>query len=96
MALNFRIMTHRNSDNLHLKLIGNFDSTSAYELLEVIEKDCPGNNRVVIHTSCLERIHSTGLEVFRHNISELNNQLIRLIFTGDHAAQLAPEGSKFY
>ena len=33
MAANFRILVHRNSDNLHLRPIGDFDGASAFELV---------------------------------------------------------------
>jgi hypothetical protein len=38
MASNFRIFCHQNSDNLHLKLMGDFDGTSPYESLETLRK----------------------------------------------------------
>jgi hypothetical protein len=39
MASNFRIFAHRNSDSLHLKPAGDFDGTSAFELLDNGEKE---------------------------------------------------------
>ncbi len=33
MAANFRIAIHRNDDNLHLQVIGDFDGSSAWELI---------------------------------------------------------------
>jgi len=38
MAARFRISIHRNSENLHLKLMGDFDGTSAHELLNVLKR----------------------------------------------------------
>jgi len=38
MANNFRISVHRSSENLHLKLMGNFDGISAHELLNVLKR----------------------------------------------------------
>jgi hypothetical protein len=93
MAPNFRISIHRNSDNLHLKLIGDFDGTSAYELLNVLKKNCNGVCRVIIHTSCLKNIYPFGREVFRRNLSELNNHRTRMMFTGENANHIAPETS---
>jgi hypothetical protein len=37
MASNFRIYCHQNRDNLHLKLIGDFDGSSAYELINLLK-----------------------------------------------------------
>jgi len=36
MATGFKVCVHRNGENLHLKLKGNFDGTSAHELLTVM------------------------------------------------------------
>jgi len=38
MALNFKIICHKNSENLHLKLMGDFDGSSAYELINTLKK----------------------------------------------------------
>ena len=45
MASNFTISVHRNSDQLDLRLMGDFDGTSACELLNALEKngDSVGN-----------------------------------------------------
>nr|CBX29619.1 unknown protein [uncultured Desulfobacterium sp.] len=36
MASNFKIEVFRNSENVHLKLFGDFDGNSAYELVNTI------------------------------------------------------------
>ena len=43
MASNFKISVHRNSDSLDLKLMGDFDGTSACELLNVMMEKCGWN-----------------------------------------------------
>ena len=37
MALNFKILCHQGSDGLQLKLMGDFDGSSAYELINTLE-----------------------------------------------------------
>ena len=37
MASNFRIIHHRNSDRLHLKLTGDMDGNSAYEIINLLD-----------------------------------------------------------
>ncbi len=91
MATNFRILTHRNSENLHLKLMGDFDGNAAHELLKAIKKNAHHTSRVFIHTSCLREIHPFGLTVFHENLSFLKGLPLTLVFTGDHAARLKPE-----
>jgi len=71
MASNFRIFVHRNSDSLHLKLAGDFDGTSAFELLDMVKKKGAGLRKVFIHTSSLKTIYPFGLQVFEKSLSEL-------------------------
>ena len=95
MASNFRISAHRNSDNLHLKLTGDFDGSSALQLLNVLKENSNGtSSRLIIHTSCLKNIHPFGLNVFQNNLEVKSGKSVPLVFTGEHANLLAPEGSK--
>lgn len=91
MAARFRISIHRNSENLHLKLMGDFDGTSAYELLNVLKRYSTRTARIFIHTSGLRNIHPFGLNVFHNNLGALKERSLTLVFTGEHASQLAPE-----
>jgi hypothetical protein len=95
MTTNFRIFVHRNGENLHLKLIGDFDGTSAHELLSVLKRYCNRISRVFIHTSCLRDIHRFGRNVLHDNLDVLNGQSITLVFTGENASKLAPEKPMF-
>ena len=47
---NFEISVRRNREGLHLKLGGDFDGISAYELLSVLKTNCNPNSKVFIHT----------------------------------------------
>ena len=38
MASNFSIFFHRNSDNLYLKLMGDFDGSSAHQLINILKE----------------------------------------------------------
>ena len=87
MATNFKIAAHRNDENLHLKLRGDFDGTSAHELLDVVRKRDAHISRVFIHTSNLRDIHPFGLHVFRSNVNVLKGQSVDLVFTGENASQ---------
>ena len=91
MASNFRISTHRNSESLHLKLIGDFDGSSAWQLLRLIKKSSGGSQRVFIHTSCLERIYPFGRNTFHQILDELKGEKTFLFFTGENANQIAPK-----
>ena len=93
MATNFNIHVHRNSENLHLKLRGNFDGSSAYELLDVLKKNSYTTSRIFIHTNCLKNIYSFGCNVFHNNLDMLNEDSASLVFTGEYASQLEPPQS---
>jgi anti-anti-sigma regulatory factor len=91
MASNFKILIHKNSESLHLKLMGDFDGSSAHELLNTIEVHGTKINKIFIHTSGLRDIFPFGRTVFQNNFSSVNNRSSSVIFTGDHEDQLAPE-----
>ena len=92
MATNFKISVHRNGENLHLNLRGDFDGTSAHELLSALNKYVNQSTvRVFMHTSCLSMIHPFGLDVFHGNLSSVKGKSLDLLFTGENASRLAPE-----
>lgn len=93
MAGNFRIRVHRNSENLHLKLMGDFDGSSAWELLNMLKKRANNVYRVIIHTSCLKRIDPFGRDTFQQNLGQFKNSTAHILFTGENASQIAPERS---
>jgi len=96
MAANFKIFVHKNSENLHLKLIGDFDGSSAHELLNVLKSNCIGASKVFIHTSCLKHIYPFGREIFHKKLEALTCRSVSVLFTGEEALQLAPENNRFF
>jgi ABC-type transporter Mla MlaB component len=93
MTSDFRISIHRDSDNLYLKLIGDFDGASAFKLLNTLKRNCRKASQVFIHCSCLQEIHPFGVAVFHHNLDALKGEAIQLIFTGENASLLEPESN---
>ena len=93
MANNFRISVHRNSDNLHMKLLGDFDGSSAFELLNMLKEKANGVSKIFVHTSGLKEIHPFGSEVFRSHSDILKGPCHRLIFTGENGSRIALKGS---
>ncbi|MBU1162295.1 MAG: hypothetical protein KKF96_07040 [Proteobacteria bacterium] len=92
MSSNFKIFSHQNSDNLHLKLMGDFDGTSAYELIHALEKYHGNTGRVFIHTCALSSVHPFGLNVFQKNCS-IKKLSQSLTFTGEYGDTIALQGS---
>ena len=90
MASNFRILLHQNSDSIHLKLIGDFDGSSAHELLNTIKTHSTNANKVFIHTAGLKAVHPFGKAVFHNNFNEVTKQDIKFIFTGENRNTLEP------
>ena len=95
MATNFRITMNRTKDSLHLKLMGDFDITSAHELLDVLKRNLNGVYRVILDTDNLENIYRTGRETFRSSLSGLNAYPLHIECTGENAGRIVPERSLF-
>jgi anti-anti-sigma regulatory factor len=93
MASNFRIFSHRNSDNLHLKLIGDFDGSSAHQLINALKEQNGNVGKIFIHTCNLSSMDPFGVEVFQKSFS-VNKISRRLTFTGEYSDKMALEGSR--
>ena len=96
MASSFKILIHKDSENLHLKLVEDLDVTSANELLETIMSHGSRMNKIFIHTSGLKGIFPFVKTLFQNNFSTINNPCTRVIFTGNHANQLVPEERRIH
>lgn len=94
MARNFAISIHRNGESVHLKLIGDFDGSTAYDLLHALKKYGHGASRIFVHTCSLRSIHPFGLSVFHDNLKLLGNRSLELVFTGDNGPRFVPENHK--
>lgn len=88
MAINFRVFQHQTAENLHLKLKGDFDGTSALELLNILETVSSETASVFINTSALNKIHPFGREVFRRNLHKLKSIRRRLKVIGDPSTKI--------
>ena len=96
MASNFRIAIRRNADSVDLKLIGDFDGTSACELLNALKDNCDGVLRVFVNTNGLKDVYPFGQDTFRNSLYLLKDRPFRLVFTGENASSIAPERNKFF
>jgi anti-anti-sigma regulatory factor len=89
MASNFEITVDKISDGFGLVLEGDFDATSAYELIYAIKKLPEDTLKISIYTNGLENIYPFGLDVFSNFMSSLNGQSTKIVFTGNNASQLS-------
>ena len=88
MANNFKILRHRTDDNLQLSLAGDFDGSSAFELLNMLKENLNNTARVSINTSNLKKIHPFGLQVFNQNFSKIKHHQTWVEFIGKNADQI--------
>ena len=88
MASNFKLFTHETRDSIHMKMYGDFDGTSAYELITEIQKYARKSNQVFIHTEDLDNIYSFGRGVFHNNLGVLKKQSNKIVFVGKHKDSL--------
>lgn len=90
MAHNFKIKLHRMVDNLHIHLMGDFDGSSAFELINVIKENLKNSKCLKIDTCKLKKVYPFGQEVFNHNWLYSKDSRIRIEFIGPNALQLSP------
>ena len=90
MAANFKIVVQRHNKSLQFKLRGDFDGSSALELINTLKAHCGRGAKIVVNTEGLSAIHPFGLGVFQKNcpVSKLN---CGLSFTGKYGDTIAPQ-----
>lgn len=89
MALNFEISVDKKSESFGLNLVGDFDATSAYELIYAIKKLPDEIVQISIHTDGLKDISPFGLDVFHKNMSPRDGRSRKIVFTGNRAAHIS-------
>ena len=92
MANNFKISVRKKSADLHIKLKGDFDGTSAYQLLLVLQNHSNTCTRIFINTSSLKTMHLFGKNVSHGNLEFLNHHPCLLFFTGQRASEFTSYG----
>jgi hypothetical protein len=89
MASNFKIVITRNKGCIRLSLYGDFDATSAHELINLLNKNKLHKSKIYIHTHGLNRIHLFGVNIFKKSLGIKNNFENRIKFSGDKASEFA-------
>ena len=85
MASNFQISYNKQSTGMLLKLYGDFDATSAYELIEVLKKRSSDTSKIIIQTERLKNIYPFGLDVFRKSLRGMECPSAEIKVTGHKA-----------
>ena len=94
MAEDFRMVCHRNEENLHIKLFGSFDLHSANRLVKTIKTNMHCVSRIIMHTSCISHVTQPATELFRKHVKALNGNSISFFITGKEADQFVLKKSK--
>ena len=84
MASNFHMFTHKTTETLHVKLTGDFDGSSASELVNALTENQNRYYQIFINTTELNTIHPFGQEVLQRRLSEFKNNGPGVIFIGKH------------
>ncbi|RZB33403.1 MAG: hypothetical protein SRB2_04042 [Desulfobacteraceae bacterium Eth-SRB2] len=94
MSTNFQIQFKKNNGNLHIQPKGDFDGSSAWELINLIHDQYDGNGRVFIDTRNLGEIHPFGCNTFQCRLNHRAMPADRLCFKGKKGFKIAPNGSR--
>jgi anti-anti-sigma regulatory factor len=90
MAGNFKINVSKFGDCVCLKLKGEFDGSSACELLNLLDDGkLSGNSKILVDTDSLKHIHPFGLDVLHGGLNKNKLKEVSLVFTGKKSARFA-------
>lgn len=85
MAKNFRVCSKEiNKQFLALQLFGDFDATSACELIDILDAVAKKNDTVAINTDGLKTVNAFGLDVFIPRMDKLARKWTDIRITGRH------------
>jgi anti-anti-sigma regulatory factor len=88
MASNFQIYYFKTKNSLHLKLAGDFDGSSAYDLIHTLTKHSKDFYEIFIDTNDLNSIHPFGKEVFQKKLGTLKKQFHGIYFVGSNGHEI--------
>ncbi len=88
MAENFQIATEKINNQAFIIISGDFDGSSAFELINLINNTCPECRKIIINTSNLNTVHPFGRKILKSKGHLLKNSNKQIIFTGGHAKEL--------
>ena len=88
MAHNFKFLSKNVTDRILLKLYGDFDGSSACELINFLKNYRRGSNQIIIDTDSLNTIHPFGMDVFKRILSSLDINRNKITITGKHRFNL--------
>ena len=92
MAKNFRIIfSEKNNRLIRIHLHGDFDGTSAHELINILGKYLAIYPKVAIDTEGLKSINTFGLDVLSTRLKSLQRPYARIAFSGRYQSIFTTE-----
>ena len=88
MSSNFKIYYLKTRYSIHLRLAGDFDGSSAYDLIHKLEKYSKDFYEIFIDTNELKTIHPFGKDVFQKNLGNSNKLYRNLVFIGRNGHEI--------
>lgn len=92
MSANFKIEYKQKNGDLHVNPSGDFDGSSACELINLLSDRYDGHGKVLIDTGGLRRLCPFGCSTFQCLFRLSRVPVDRLLFKGENGRALAPEG----
>lgn len=89
MASNFKILIKRYEDHIHLRLYGDFDGSSAHELINLLKQYGHSASKIHIYTDGLNQVHTFGLRIFNKRLRIMKDYTHRIAFSGNPARVFA-------
>ncbi|WP_394708022.1 hypothetical protein [uncultured Desulfosarcina sp.] len=96
MSTNFQIEVKKSNGDLHISTSGDFDGSSAWELVNLLDDKYDGKGRVVIDTHNLREMCPFGCSTFRCRLNQSRLPSNRLSFKGAKGYEIAPEGCSVF
>jgi ABC-type transporter Mla MlaB component len=84
MANNFKLLSKKIKDRIRLQLYGDFDGSSACELINILKDNRNNSHQIYIDTNNLATVHPFGMEVFKKSLSVLRININNITITGKH------------
>ncbi len=90
MAGNFNIYVTKAGDHMRHKLNGDFDGSSASELLNLLNNgDLSSTSKILVDTDFLRNIHPFGLDVWRNHLPTAKARELPLTFSRKMSTRFA-------
>lgn len=82
MATNFHMFTHKTTESLHIKLTGDFDGSSAFELINTLTDNLNKYYQIFVNTTELNSVHPFGVAVLEGSWPEIRSKGPGVVFIG--------------